>query len=90
MAAHGQRQGQTANLRLLSLYEEDRSEDFETEFRGVTLSKTSDDEWQVEDDDRVLDEFQKDDFDSARGWIDHINGIAKHGEEYLAIKGGDA
>lgn len=87
MAAQGQRQGQQANLRLLALYEENHSEEFQTDYRGVTLSKTSD-EWQVKDDDRVLDEFEKDDFDGPRKWIHHINGLAKHGRDYLEVTEG--
>ena len=85
MAAHGHHPGQTANVRLLALWEEDHTEDFETQYRGITLAKTNEDTWTVEDDDQELDEFSKSDFDGAREWINHINGLAKHGADYLAI-----
>lgn len=85
MAAHGERAGRNASLRLLTLYEEPHTKEFEIEYRGVTLSKTSDEKWTVKNDGDVLDEFSKTDFDGVRGWIDHINGLAQHGREYLNV-----
>jgi len=89
MAASGHQRARDANLRLLTLWEETRSDEFATEFRDVTLAKTDDGDWTVTDDGRLLDEFSKEDFDDAREWINHINGLAKHGEDYLAIVEGD-
>ncbi len=87
MAAHGQHQGQRANLRLLSLYETDYSEDFQTEYRGVTLQKTSEDTWQITDDHGTLTKIDTTDLD-ARTWIDRVNGVAKHRTSYLKLTEG--
>lgn len=87
MAAHGHRKGEQASVRLLALYETNYSEGFETEYRGVTLQKTSEDTWQIADDHGALTKIDTTDLD-ARTWIDRVNGVAKHRTSYLKLTEG--
>lgn len=85
MAAHGQHQGQQASIRLLALYETTGyTEGFEISYRGITLTKTDSETWTATDNHGTLADIPKDEF-SKRAWVDHINGIAKHREQYLAL-----